>query len=59
MIYAKKSVPVSSAAGVEPPSPAASFAALVEEWVRWAEQYGAELERELQDARKRQHSGLR
>ncbi|MGW7268291.1 hypothetical protein [Streptomyces sp. NPDC054842] len=55
----KMSASPSSPADVEPPSPAASFAALVEEWVRWAEAYGAELEKELQDAQKRQHSGLR
>ena len=28
----------------EPPTPAAAFAALVDEWVRWAEEYGARLE---------------
>ncbi|MEV5204919.1 hypothetical protein [Streptomyces sp. NPDC053720] len=33
------------------PTAAASFAALVEEWVRWAEAYGADLEREMQDMR--------
>ncbi|MEU9174881.1 hypothetical protein AB0D34_45220 [Streptomyces sp. NPDC048420] len=28
----------------EPPTAAAAFAALVDEWVQWAEQYGARLE---------------
>ena len=59
MAYKKKSAPVSSASLPDSPSPAASFAAVVEEWARWAERYGAELERELQDTLKRQHSGVR
>ncbi|MEU9349184.1 hypothetical protein AB0D74_49105 [Streptomyces sp. NPDC048278] len=28
----------------EPPTAAAAFATLVDEWVRWAEEYGARLE---------------